>query len=165
MTCKSDGSGSWIGFTVSQDGQCSTANVSNAQLLIQQAGTAITAGLLIKLKESPAWGARIARNASPNVQDGIGVFEKMRYGNTREHDVVIARFDWPWEAAAPGFDPLLLLGAKGTLRTVGSDGTHYEDSATVVDVTVQPDRIAKTDSIGEIHFSWDGGSNPTYTGP
>lgn len=161
MTCKNDGMGSWVGFTVTEDGQCSTTNKDAAQLLIQAHATAVTAGLLIKLKESPAWAARVARNASPNVQDGFGVFEKMRYGGTQEHDVIICRFDWPWES---DFDPHLLLGAKGTLRSNGPDGSYWEGAATVVESTMQPDRIAATDSVGEIHFSWDGGADaPSYT--
>lgn len=164
MACKNDGMGSFVGYTITKMGDCSTTIPANASAMIQLAGSVITGCLMLCQRSAPEWTGEVEQFESPNTSDGVGSWERMRFGNVKKHSEVPVDFDWPWES---DFDMSRLLGSEGTLQLTGSDGSYWNGTAKVVRAPMQPNRVPGEQSVGQIVFRWLGGSttDPAYTAP
>ena len=167
MACKNDGGGSFLGFTVTINNQCSSsaADLVAPQALVRQASDLVTVASLIKpIQTFEEWLLSVDQFEAPDVENGPGILETVRFGSTLRHAEQPISFHWPWESA---FNLGLLVGSTGTLRNTNPDASYWEDTAKCVSGSGQPNRQAGVDSIGNVIFRWLGGKRPDqmYTAP
>ena len=158
--CTFDGSGSFVGFTVEKLLDCSTSIPSGTQdLIVIHTVSRVTAAasLFLVQKDADEWRMDIDQFESPRTTDGAGGWTNMRFGHQIKHGEIAVNFEWPWEQ---DFNLSLMLGAEGTLRKHGSDGSHWTGKAKLVSAPGQPAVAVGELSVGSLSWRWLGGENP-----
>lgn len=165
-SCITDGTQSFIGFTVLELADCTTtipANVQNQIPLHTDDRATAAAHAMLTQKTAEEVLLTVGSEESPRTVDAAGTPSNMRFNRHVTHGAIPVNFEWPWEQ---DFSPLRLIAVSGTLRKHGPDGSFYNGKAKVVGIPLHP-TLSEAETIGQIIFQFHGSdANPvTYTAP
>jgi len=157
MTC-ADGTGAFLGMTVSTDAFCRETGdgdnkIAETQALLRGHSEAITASSVLKVRSFAEWSSEVASFDSPNVDLGCGSLMKKRKGCQRTNPpwTAVVEYDGSYELEA-------LIGAEGIIRRWNSDGSYREAYGWIAGATVIPAQASGEETLGSITVQWEGGA-------
>lgn len=157
MNC-ADGTGMFIGFTVTVDAFCRESGdvgekLAQTQAFIRAHDDAITVASVVKVRSAGSWESGVESFDSGRADDGCGSLERKRKGCGRSNP--------PWSAVIEynGEFPIeALIGAEGTIRRWNPDGSYREAYGWIAGAEVIPSQAPKEESLGRIDVQWEGGA-------
>ena len=162
MACD-DGSGCFLGFTVTQTGLCSvnSGDIADVQALTRQAGEAITVSSTLRVNSFGEFSAETPFFESPRVDDPCGSWANTRFSCVKMHAPFTCAIEFNGE-----YDISLLLGSEGTIRrsvTTLAAVQYVEGTGRITQATILPAQAAGEESVGQITVKFTGGSTTAIT--